>query len=138
MRHGFFLGAIEARAFEDDVYAELAPRAFLRVLDRIDLDFLSIYDNGILRGLDRMLCFADHAKIRTLRGIVFEQVSEHFRACQVVDGDHFIALGIKHLTECQTSDTAEAVDGNFNRHFEILRNQLIFEMWKFSSIHLLL
>jgi hypothetical protein len=48
----------------------------------------------------------------TLGGVVLEKVGKHFGTCEVVDGDNFITIGLKHLTECQTTDTAKTVDSN--------------------------
>ena len=139
MSHGFFLGAVEACAFENDVDTELAPRQVGRLRAGIDGDFLAVYrngtgrddgfavltENGILVGNGMSLC-----DIAALSRVVFEKVSEHFRACEVIDGDDFVALCAEHLTESQTSDTAEAVDGNFNRHFKFLRNHLFLSCGK--------
>ena len=35
---------------------------------------------------------------------------------QVIDSDNLEALSAEHLTECQTADTTETVNSNFNRH----------------------
>ena len=53
-----------------------------------------------------------------LRGVVLQQVREHLRGRQVVDGDDFVALSAEHLTESQTANTAKTIDRNFNRHNE--------------------
>ena len=45
-----------------------------------------------------------------------EQVSKHLGAGQVVDSDNLIALCAEHLAECETTDTAKAVNSNFYRH----------------------
>ncbi len=49
----------------------------------------------------------------TLSGIVFQEVSQHFRAGQVVDSNNLVTLCLKHLAECQTTNTAEAVNSYF-------------------------
>jgi len=61
-----------------------------------------------------VLALADLAAEGALSGIVLKKVSEHLRAGEVVDSNYFVALSVKHLTESKTTDTAEAVNGNFN------------------------
>ncbi len=122
MRHGFLLGAVEAGAFQHDVYAKLTPRQISCLRACIDGDFFAVYrdgtgnynglavlaEYGILVGNGVTLCH-----IATLCGIVFEQVCKHLRAGQVVDCDNLIAFCTEHLTECQTTDTTETIDSNF-------------------------
>jgi hypothetical protein len=54
--------------------------------------------------------------VATLSGVVLEQVSEHGRLGQVIDGYDLVTLSAEHLTECQTTNAAEAIDSNFYRH----------------------
>ena len=63
---------------------------------------------------DGVLVFADVAAVGTLSGIILQQMGQHLGAGQVVDGDHFVALGTEHLTERQTANAAETVDRNFD------------------------
>ena len=67
-----------------------------------------------------MLVLTDLAQERALSGVVLEQVSQHLGAGQVIDGNNFVALSLKHLTESQTADTAKTIDSNFNSHSKIL------------------
>ena len=57
--------------------------------------------------------------IFTLRRIVFEKVSQHFGAGEIVDGNNLITFCTEHLTESQTADTTETVNSNFY-HFKFL------------------
>ena len=66
-----------------------------------------------------MLVLTDLAQERALSGVVLQQVSQHFGAGQVVDGDDFVALSLKHLTEGQAADAAKTIDSNFNSHSKI-------------------
>ena len=75
----------------------------------IDLNCLAVNRDAVLSGAYRV-----RKSVLTLSGVVFEKVSEHFGACEVVDGDDFVALGAKHLSECEATDTTEAVNCNFN------------------------
>ena len=52
--------------------------------------------------------------IRTLSGIILEQVSQHLRAGQIVDRNNLIAFSVEHLTESQAADTAETINRNLN------------------------
>jgi hypothetical protein len=53
------------------------------------------------------------SKVVTLSGIILEKVSEHRGAGEVVDSNYFVAFCAEHLTECETTDTAESVNSNF-------------------------
>ena len=63
-----------------------------------------------------MLALADLAAVRALSGVILEQVSQHLRGGQVVDGDDFVALSAEHLTESKTANAAETVNSNLNSH----------------------
>ena len=47
-----------------------------------------------------------------LGGVVLQEVSKHFGAGEIIDGDHFVTISLEHLTESQTTDTAKTVDSN--------------------------
>ena len=118
--HALLFAGVEAGALQNNVNANLAPRAILSVLNGVDLDFLAIDDDRILGSFDGVLVLTDLAQERTLSGVVLEQVSQHLGAGQVIDGNNFVALSLKHLTESQTADTAKTIDSNFNSHSKIL------------------
>ena len=118
--HALLFAGVEAGALQNNVNADLAPRAILSVLNGIDLDLLAIDDDGILGSFDGVLVLTDLAQERALSGVVLEQVSQHLGAGQVIDGNNFVALSLKHLTESQTADTAKTIDSNFNSHSKIL------------------
>jgi hypothetical protein len=52
--------------------------------------------------------------VTTLSGVVLEKVSKHRGLGEVVDSYDFVTLSTEHLTECETTDTAKAVNSNFN------------------------
>ena len=118
--HALLFAGVEAGALQNNVNADLAPRAILSVLNGVDLDLLAIDDDGILSSFDGVLVLTDLAQERALSGVVLEQVSQHLGAGQVIDGNNFVALSLKHLTESQTADTAKTIDSNFNSHSKIL------------------
>ena len=104
IRDSLFAG-VEAGALQNNVNAALAPRAILSVLNGVDLDLLAIDDDGILGSFDGLLVLTDLALERVLSGVVLAQVSQHLGSGQVIDGNNFVALSLKHLTESQTADT---------------------------------
>ena len=128
MSHALLFAGVEAGALQNNVNADLAPRAILSVLNGVDLDLLAIDDDGILGSFDGVLVLTDLAQERALSGVVLEQVSQHLGAGQVIDGNNFVALSLKHLTESQTADTAKTIDSNFNSHSEILPRFVFFTL----------
>ena len=125
--HGFFFGAIEASAFENDINTDFAPGEVFGLGFGVDGDFLAIdgdgtrNDNGLaiffedrFFGSDGVKVLADGTAIAFLGGVVLQEVGEHRRAGEVVDGDDFVAFGTKHLTESKTADASESVDCNFD------------------------
>ena len=113
MSHGFLLGAVEACALENDVYADLAPGQLGSVSLSIDGDLLTVNDNGVLACLNSVQTLADNTAVTLLGGVVLQQVCEHSGVGQVIDSNYLITLGTEHLTESQTADTAKAVNSNF-------------------------
>ena len=125
---GLSLAGVEAGALQNDIDAQLAPRAILGILNGIDGDLLAVDDDVILASLNGVLVLADLAQERALSSVVLQQVSQHSGAGQIVDGDNFVAVGLKHLTESQTADTAKTIDSNFNSHSEILPRFVFFTL----------
>jgi hypothetical protein len=57
--------------------------------------------------------------VTTLSGVVLKKMSEHGSLGEVVDSYDIVTLCAKHLSECETTDTAKAVDCNlYVCHFE--------------------
>ncbi len=119
------LGGVETCALENNVYLQLAPGEFCRVGFCIDGDFLTVNDDGTGsdNGLSvfcedcvliiyRVLAFTELAGETALGGVILEKMGEHFRTGEVIDGDYFVTVSLKHLTERQTADTAKTVDCN--------------------------
>ena len=109
MRFRLRLRSIEARAFENDVYFELGPRAVCRVFFRVNFNRLAVDRDGtrfVVRG-NRV-----GKGIFALCGIVLQKVRQHLGAGEVVDSDDFVAFGSEHLSESKTADTAETVNRN--------------------------
>jgi hypothetical protein len=57
--------------------------------------------------------FADYSAITLLSCIILEKVSEHRGLSKVVDSNNIITLSAKHLSERETTDTAETINSNF-------------------------
>ena len=120
LRFGF--GAVEARALQHNVYADLAPGQILCVLFRIDLEGFAVHGNGagLVVGGNGMKPLADPAAVTALGGIILQQMSKHGGLGQIVDSHDLIALCTEHLTEGQAADTAKTIDCNFYGHWENL------------------
>jgi hypothetical protein len=121
---GLLLGAVETGALENNVNTDLAPRQLSSVCLCIDGQGLAVDSDGtslIVSG-NGVKVLTDDAAVALLRSIILEQVSEHRRLGQVVDCDDLVTLSAEHLTESQTTDTAETIDSNFNRHWNYLLN----------------
>ena len=58
--------------------------------------------------------------IAAVRRVVLQKVRQDLGARQVVDRDHLIPLGLKHLTEGKTPNTAKTIDCNSHCHFYFL------------------
>src|SRR5688572_18410990 len=53
--------------------------------------------------------------------VVLEQGRQHFVVGKVVNGDHFeFAAPLHQPAKSESSDTSEAVDGNFKGHVDLL------------------
>ena len=109
-----FLRGVEAGALENNVNADLAPGQIGSVLLAVDGDLLAVNYDVTLACLNSVSVLADLAAVSALSGIVLEKVSEHLGIGKVVDGNYLISLCAEHLTESKTSDTAKAVNSNFN------------------------
>ena len=107
------LGAVEAGALENYVYADLTPRKIRCVLLAVNGDLLAVYDDVSLARLNGMRMLADLSAVTALCGIVLEKVSKHSGIGKVVDCNYFISLRAEHLAESKATDTAESVNGNF-------------------------
>ena len=107
MSHRLLLGSIEACALENNVNIQSSPRAVVSVLLLVNLDFLAVNGNCSLLVIsgNRMIPLA-------MSRIVLEQISQHRRRRQIVDRNNLIALGDKHLPECETTNTTESVNRN--------------------------
>jgi len=88
---------------------------------RCRFNFFSVHNDGILGGFNCVQILADLADVAALSGVVLEQVSQHSGAGQIIDGNYFVAFGAEHLSESQTSDTAKAINRNFNGHSKFLQ-----------------
>lgn len=124
--HGFLFAAVESSALQDDVYAKFAPRELIGFWFGINGDFLAVDGDGTrdfdglsvlfelrLFGSNGMSILSDDAGISALGCIILQEVGEHLRAREIVDGDDFVSFCSEHLTEGKTADTTEAVNCNF-------------------------
>ncbi len=141
------LAGVEARALENNVNLQLAPRQLSCVRLSIDSDLLAVNDdrtrsqnclailseNSVLVS-NSVLALAELACETTLSGIVLQEVSQHLRAGQVVDSNNLITLSFKHLTESQTTNTAKAVNSYFCHNCELVCFLMVYVLLVFLSI----
>ena len=107
------LRCIETCALQNYVNTQLTPRQLSSVGLCIDSDLLTINDDRVLGSVNSVLTLTELASETTLSGIVLQQVSKHLWACQIVDCYYFITFSLKHLTECEATNTAKTVNCNF-------------------------
>ena len=124
--------SVETCALKYNVYAQLTPRKFCCIWLCINCDFLTINSDRSRRNNSfaifaknciliaySVLTFTIFACETTLSSVILQEVCKHFWACQVVDSNNFITFSLKHLTECEATDTAETVNSYFC-HFYFL------------------
>ncbi|MMZ67440.1 hypothetical protein D1872_300250 [compost metagenome] len=51
-----------------------------------------------------------------LRCVIFQQMSQHFSVCQVIDCYYFDTFHVLNTAESQASDTSKTVNTNFYTH----------------------
>ena len=95
---------------DDDIHAEVSPGKALRIPLGEHLDDLPVHRDAVSIGSNR-------ARETTENAVVLEQVSQHRRGRDVVDGDDLelggtLSGGAQHVA----SDAAEAVDANSHSH----------------------
>ena len=100
----------EARALEDDVDAELAPRQVGRVLLLEDPDLPAVNDQEVVR-------VVDDARVGSVRRIVLEQERVEGDGHQVVDGDDLdVRCALDEGLERLAADAAKTIDANAGSH----------------------
>ena len=107
------LRCIETCALKYYVNTKLTPRKLSCVRLSVDSDLLTINDDRVVCCLYSVLALAILTSEATLCCIILKKVSQHFWRCKVIDCNYLITICLKHLTESQTTDTAEAVNSNF-------------------------
>ena len=99
----FFFAGVETSAFENDIDIMFAPRNFFCVFNSIDDDLFAVNNDGVFFSFDSVFAFADFASIAALCGVIFEKMSKHLWAGEIVDSNDFITFSSEHLTECETT-----------------------------------
>ena len=102
----------EARRFDDDLDAVVAPRKPGGVALGQDLDLVTVDDDAVVGGLDR-------ARVDAVVGVVLKEVSIIGGVGQVVDRhDHQVVwVPLPDGPEDLPPDSSEAVDSNTSRHW---------------------
>ena len=105
-----FLSQEEAGGLNNVIYADFAPRNLFRLELSVYLDFLAVYDDGIVG-------VGDLAGVLTMHGVVTQHISHIIRShTRVVDAQEFDVFIGQACTENHTADTAKAVDTYFDTH----------------------
>ena len=119
----FVFGAVEACALEHNVYADFAPGKLSRVCNCINFKGFAVNRDGacfVVRA-HGVCAFADFAAVTALCGVILQKMCKHGGLGKVVDSNDVIAFCAEHLSECETADTAETIDCNFNCHWDYLQ-----------------
>src|SRR5919109_2625865 len=113
MRLGLVRVGEEAGALEDNFDTHVCPFDGGRVFLRRDFDRLAIDDKIAILRFDRTV-------IRSIGGVVFQQVGIGWRIEQVVHRDNFdfIRVPLFDGAKDQTSNPAKAVNTYFYSHFK--------------------
>ena len=111
--HGLLLRAVETCALENYVDVKILPWKVCSVLLLVDLDLLTIYDDGVIGSLYSTV-------VSAVGCIILKKVCKHLRAGQIVDCYNIITLSLEHLSECETADTTETINRNSYCHNNIL------------------
>ena len=112
MRLGLLLGGEDAGALERDVHAQVLVRQLGGVTLGGDLDA------AVARHLDVVAVDLHLGRETAVHAVVAQQVGVGLDRAQVVDGDDLdvAAAMLGDGAQDQTSDAAEAVDGDANSH----------------------
>ncbi len=109
------LGCIETCTLKNYIDVKIAPRKVVSVCFLVDLDLVTINDDG-------MICvrYLISLSITSLRRIILQKVSQHVRGCQIVDCNDIKTLCLEHLSKCKTSNTTETINRNSYCHISFL------------------
>ena len=107
----FFSSGEHAGGLDNVVSASFAPRNVFRIHAGINVDSLSVHDEFAVFGFKGAVEFAvDRVVLGHVNHVV--QIDE-----RVIDRDNFKFFRLSHsCTENESSDTAKAIDTNFNSH----------------------
>ena len=105
-----FLSQEEAGGLNNVIYADFAPRNLFRLELRVNLDFLTVNDDGILGVLDG-------TGVLTMHGVVTQHVSHVIRSHERIVNCYEVDVRVlQACTEYHTTDAAKAVDTYFDSH----------------------
>ena len=98
-----FLGSKETCTFQDYIYSHVFPRQTGRVFFGKDPDLFSVNCDGTV-----IVCHS-MALITALYAVIFEQMRQHPRLCEIVDSDDLNGIVSKKLPERKPSYPSESV-----------------------------
>ncbi len=111
--HRLLLGGVETGALKNYIDIKLAPRKICCILLSVDGDFLAVNDDGVISRFNL-------SSVSAMSCIILKKICEHLRGGQIVDCNDFISLGIEHLSESKTSNTAKTINCYSYCHFSFL------------------
>ena len=100
-------------------FGRIGRLAFRQMFEAEGYEVVAINYDVVLTSLYSVLVLTELATETTLSGVILQQVGQHLRAGQVVDCYYFITFSLKHLTECEATDTAKAVNCYFCHCFTL-------------------
>ncbi|EFH71661.1 hypothetical protein GV51_1197 [Gardnerella vaginalis 5-1] len=120
---GLFCRSVETGAFENEFNAiVLNPWNVICVFFGVNLISLAIYNDCVFGG-GYLNWGAVIVAECAVGAVILEQVGEHRRGGQIVDGCDFdvtcltaASLKLKNTTECETTDATETINTNLDCH----------------------
>ena len=109
------LGGVETGTLQNYVNLQLSPRKVLCVCLLVDGDGLAVHGDVVLACANGIGIL-----ILALGRVILQQMRQHLGAGQIVDCHYLIPLGVEHLPEGQTADTAKTINCNSYCHFRFL------------------
>ncbi|MNI27592.1 hypothetical protein D3C73_813350 [compost metagenome] len=109
VKFSFFFSCEEACALKNDVYAKLAPWQFFRVTVSKNFNFFTV-------NFEETVMYFNISIKSALSCIIFQQMSQHFSVCQVIDCYYFNTFHILNTTESKASNTSKTINTYFYTH----------------------
>ena len=104
----------QAGGFQNDVYAQLLPGKVGGVAFHGDEDLVTVND--------QIFSINGNFTVKlALRGVILEQVGDHFNGGQVIDGNNLVAFFLGHGAQYVATNTSKTVNSIFGHKIEGFR-----------------